>query len=833
MHRDGQADLAPLPPVGRTFVAGFESTYLPMWHVDELDTTGHAAHPQRDIDEVLAAGVRHLRYPLRWQRINPAPGRYDWSETDRALGHLREHGAVPIVDLVHHTSYPDWLTDGFRDRGFADAYVTYAEAVARRYPWLPAYTLFNEPFATLFLAGHEALWPPYDRGVEGFTRLLCSVLPAVTEAARCWARLLPDARHVWVDTGEHHSGTGPGEAHARMANDRRHVVLDLVLGHDLDPERPFLSQLIAAGGERLLHLPALRVDVLGLDYYCHSEWFYDESGARAPSPRPIGLAEVLQQYGDRYGLPMMLSETNIRGLPSDRASWLRYTVEQYELALSRGLPLHGYCWFPQVDSCDWDSLLARPAGRADPVGVVSHGRGGSRRESTFTQVWQAAAAGAPVHDLPAYRFQSPCRQQLAGFLPAMAHWPWQEALPEDHVPPVHVPIEAKEPVVIDVPADPDLVVLSHLRWVWVWQRPQQLVSRLAAARADRGVKTWFVEEPVSGDVPVPQLRREDHGNVVRVWLVVPRAEGRPEFLCFDDPAADDYGRLLAEMLAGEGRPAAPDVWLYTPMALDTARALRPGRVIYDVMDDLAAFLGASPALRRRQGELLRTADIVFTGGRSLHRSVADRRTHDIHCFPSGVDTAHFTRARTLRRPHDRPVAGYVGVIDERLDLDLLRGLSSELPDWTIRMVGPVTKIDPSTVPRAANLHYAGLTPYEELPRELAGFDVALMPFALNEATRSISPTKTLEYLVAGLPVISTRVPDVVADYSDIVHFADTAAGFADACREVVQQSLADRDRHLRPVQHRHEWDVIAASMAALIDKIEPMPPVCPAETTAG
>ncbi|MFV0127082.1 glycosyltransferase [Streptomyces sp. HMX112] len=828
-----QPDLAPLPPVGRTFVAGFESTYLPMWRVDELDTTGHAAHPQRDIDEVLAAGVRHLRYPLRWQLINPAPGKFDWAETDRALGHLRERGAVPVVDLVHHTTYPDWLTDGFRDRRFAGACTAYAEAVARRYPWLPAYTLFNEPFATLFLAGHEALWPPYDRGVAGFTRLLRSVLPAVTEAARCWAELLPGARHVWVDTGEHHSGTGPGEAHARMANDRRHVVLDLVLGHDLDPRRPFLSQLIAAGGEPLLDLPPVRVDVLGLDYYCHSEWFYDETGARAPSPQPVGLAAILQQYGDRYGLPMLLTETNVRGLPSDRASWLRYTLEQCELALARGVPLHGYCWFPQVDSCDWDSLLARPAGRVDPVGVAGHGRGGSRRESTFTRVWRAAAAGAPVRDLPAYRLQDPCRDQLAGFAPAMAHWPWQEPPPEDRVPSVHVALETKEPVVIDVPADPDLVVLSHLRWVWVWQRPQQLVSRLARARAERGARTWFVEEPVSGDVPAPRLRREDHGDVVRVWLVVPRAEGRPEFLCFDDPAADDYGLLLADLLAGEGRPAAPDVWLYTPMAVEAARALRPGRVIYDVMDDLSSFVGASAGMRRRQGELLRTADIVFTGGRSLHQSVAGRRTHEVHCFPSGVDTAHFTRARAARRRHERPVAGYVGVIDERLDLELLRGLSRELADWTIRMVGPVTKIDPDTVPRAANLDYAGLTRYDDLPGELAGFDVALMPFALNEATRSISPTKTLEYLVAGLPVVSTRVPDVVADYRDVVHFADTPAEFAAACRQVVLHSQADRDRNLRPIRNRQEWDVIAGSMAALIDKIEPVPQSAPAGESTG
>src|SRR5215208_2489714 len=206
----------PMPGIGRTLVGGFESTYLPGAGVDLLELTGHTARWRQDLDRMVAAGVRHLRYPLRWQRIEPERGRYDWTETDEVLGHLREVGAVPIVDLVHHTSYPDWLADGFRDQGFGAAYVRYAEAVATRYPWLPAYTLFNEPFATLFLAGHAGLWPPYDRGTAGFARLLRSVLPAIGAAARIWAERLPAATHVWVDTAEHHTGAGAQAAYAEL-----------------------------------------------------------------------------------------------------------------------------------------------------------------------------------------------------------------------------------------------------------------------------------------------------------------------------------------------------------------------------------------------------------------------------------------------------------------------------------------------------------------------------------------------------------------------------------------------------------------------------------------
>ena len=826
--------LDPLPPVGRTFLAGFESTYLPSADVDVLELTGHDEHWATDLADVLGTGVRHLRYPLRWQHIERVPGVFDWAATDAVLGLLHDRGAVPVLDLVHHTSYPAWLTDGFRDARFGPAFVRYAVAVAERYPWIPAYTLFNEPFATLFLAGHQALWPPYDRGVAGFRRLLLSVLPAVSEVAQAYRTLLPAAHHVWVDTAEHHAGTGRGADYAALANDRRHAVLDIALGRDLDPARPFLGELLADDGARLLEVPPLRVDVLGLDYYCHSEWFFDDHRGHAPSPTPVGFAAVAEVYWERYGLPLLLSETNLRGLPSDRITWLRYMLEQYEATLDRGLPLHGFCWFPHVDSTDWDSLLARPAGRADPVGVLSLAPGGSREHTDFSRVWTDAARGLPVADIPAVRFQPPCDAQLAGVVATLSHWPWVDPKPTqavhalvtdtwDHPTDRHRQ-EATMPATTARRArQSDLVVLSHLRWSWVWQRPQHLVSRLAAERAAAGARTWFVEEPLVGDVAEPVLRLEDAGDVTRVILVLPlalspeaRSEAHPLDRGFEDPAAARfYGELLADLLAEH--TTAPDVWLYTPMALDVAQPLNPGRLIYDVMDDLASFKDAPDGLVLRQRRLLSDADIVFTGGPSLHRSVLRQRSRRVHLFRSGVETTHFAFSRGLRQPHERPVAGYVGVIDERLDLPLLTQLAELLPDWTLRIVGPVAKIDVASLPTAPNIEYPGMTAYEDLPRVMAGFDVALMPFALNEATRSISPTKTLEYLAAGLPVVSTRVPDVVDDYSDVVHLADDGAGFAAACRTVLDSDVRARDRRAAPLHARQEWDHIATAMTQLLD----------------
>jgi glycosyltransferase involved in cell wall biosynthesis/beta-glucosidase/6-phospho-beta-glucosidase/beta-galactosidase len=783
----------------RPFIGAFESTFLPHTGVDVGETTGLYRHWPEHLDRLQSAGVTRLRYALRWHHIARESGVFDWNQTDAELGAMRERGLEPIVDLVHHTSYPARLEGGFADRRFAGEYVRFSEAVARRYPWLTSYTLFNEPFATLFLAGHEALWPPYQAGMEGFVRLAKAVLPAVRTAGAIFADLLPGAEHVWIDTCEAHSGSSGGPAdYAAFANDRRHLLLDLALGRNLDEERPALAAFVAAGGERLLDLAPMRVDVLGLDYYPHSEWWYSEAGSVAPSPAPLGFAALAAHYHKRYELPLLLAETNIRGLASDRATWLRYMLDQYETAEEAGVPLRGFCWFPVVDSADWDSLLAVPAGRRDPVGVYDLAPSGRCVRTEFTDAWERAALGAPRQELPAYRLQAPNDELLHGFFESV-DWAWQDA-------------PNPEPPIPVYPQAHDLVVLSHLRWDWVWQRPQHLVIRFAADRGVRGARTWFVEEPIPGGVPEAELWTEHVGQITRVRLVVPMQPGQGTRLSFDDPAAAAYAQLLCELLAEHGAPH-PDVLIYTPIALDIARSLDPHRVAYDVMDDLASFAQAPPRMRERQAELLEEAHVVYAGGRSLHRGVVARRP-DCHLFPSGVDVEHYAAARMLRARSSarRPVLGYVGVIDERLDLDLIGAVARALPDWTIRIVGPVAKIDPAALPAGPNVEYPGMADYSDLPAVMAGFDVAVMPFALNDATRSISPTKTLEYLAAGLPVVSTRVADVVADYSDVVCFADDAAGLAAACRRVIDDPQAERDRLVRVIQDHQSWDAIAQAM---------------------
>jgi beta-glucosidase len=433
---------------GIEIIGGFESTYLPAHDKDVAETTGHDISWKQDLQLLAATGVKRLRYPVRWHRVEADEGQYDWSDTDRVMHYLRDHGFEPIIDLVHHTSYPRWLDGGFADPRFGSAYLRYAEALALRYPWVREYTLFNEPFSTLFLCGHEAIWPPYRKGLDSFVELILNVLPAVAEASRFYAELLPDAKHVWVDTCEYHTGSTPaGADFARLANERRFLVIDTFLGRGYDPDGPMAAPLREVGEERLLDLAPGRIDTLGLDYYAHCQWnFESSSSGTVPTLRPLPLAEQIRDYWQRYQLPCILTETNIRGTASDRATWFKYVLEQCERALSMGVPIEGLCWFPFIDSADWDSLLFRCNGSIDPVGVYWLDAELNRRPSVMSDSYKLAAGGSPAADLPAYPLAEPVASWLRGYLPQMAHWTWSptpDPVPGEHVPDQEIRMELR------------------------------------------------------------------------------------------------------------------------------------------------------------------------------------------------------------------------------------------------------------------------------------------------------------------------------------------------------------------------------------------------------
>ena len=350
---------------------------------------------------------------------------------------------------------------------------------------------------------------------------------------------------------------------------------------------------------------------------------------------------------------------------------------------------------------------------------------------------------------------------------------------------------------------PAIVCFSHLRWNFVFQRPQHLMTRFA-----RSHTVYYVEEPVWVD-------SARHG-----WLEENQCDGvtvlTPHLA--RDNWVESHRRLLQEKLWADG-VTRPVLWYYTPMSLPFSDQVEASLVVYDCMDELSAFRGAPPELVDMEKRLLARADVVFCGGHSLYESKS--RLHpNVHAFPSSVDGAHFGQARAVTQiPADLqeipgPRLGFYGVLDERFDTRLVAEVAALAPDWHFVFIGPVVKIDPAELPQAANIHYLGPRSYDQLPAYLAGWDVALMPFALNESTRFISPTKTPEYLAAGRPVVSTPINDVVRTYggSDVVFIAQDASAFVDAAAAALQATktpellLAKADHALRGMSWDASWD---------------------------
>ncbi len=372
----------------------------------------------------------------------------------------------------------------------------------------------------------------------------------------------------------------------------------------------------------------------------------------------------------------------------------------------------------------------------------------------------------------------------------------------------------------------DVVCFSHLRWDFVYQRPHHLMSRCAA-----GARVFYVEEPTFGDGNWAPLAREEprldvsarSSGVVVATPRLPRGTSQGD--------AESMQRTLVDELFLEHEIDEYVLWYYTPMAVGWTRHLRPLATVYDCMDELSKFANAPPELGAREAELFERADLVFTGGHSLYEAKRERH-RSVHLFPSSVDAPHFRRARNpLADPGDQaeiahPRLGFYGVIDERMDFGLVSGVARARPDWQIVIVGPaVPKFDPEALAREPNVHYLGSKAYDELPSYLAGWDVALIPFALNEATRFISPTKTPEYLAAGRRVVSTPIADVARPYGEqgLVRVADGVDEFVAA----VEGALGDGDEgwleRVDATLADQSWDRTWESMAELVQGVVAAP----------
>ncbi len=371
----------------------------------------------------------------------------------------------------------------------------------------------------------------------------------------------------------------------------------------------------------------------------------------------------------------------------------------------------------------------------------------------------------------------------------------------------------------------DLICFSHIRWNFVYQRPQHLLTRFAVYN-----RVFIIEEPLyDQDSDFYEIKKDTGNN--NLWIVLLHvsknapAEKRAHIL-----------KALIDSCVYAGKIKNYILWYYSPMALSYSNHLHPTLIVYDCMDELSAFKFAPPELKKMEVRLLSLADIVFTGGYSLYETKKHLH-HNIYPFPSSIDKSHFSAARTnLKIPSDQasiphPQFGFYGVIDERFHISLIDELSSLRPEWHFIFIGPVIKIDPALLPQKKNIHYPGSKNYNELPYYLSGWDVAILPFALNESTKYISPTKTPEYLAGGKPVISTSITDVVTPYGKqgLVHIADTAEEFIIAAEKIFNDKNKNEwkikvDQFLKNISWNKTWHhMFALIEEALEKKVIPNP----------
>ncbi len=511
------------------------------------------------------------------------------------------------------------------------------------------------------------------------------------------------------------------------------------------------------------------LDLLGVNYYHDNQWEMTTNRRlfwHLADAQRIPMHEMLETVYQRYQRPLLVAETSHVG--SGRGAWITEVGAEVAQAQLAGVEILGICLYPIIDRPLWE----------DPSFWARSG------------LWDLDRLGP---DPFARQLQQPYARALRQTQQSLQHF--------------QTLILSRRPDQENNMKQPTLIVFSHLRWGFVFQRPQHLLTRLA-----QHYRILFIEEPLFQAGPPGLIESSPAANIT---VIQPHTD--IDAPGFHDSQIASLQLLLAALVEEDERPL---VWFYTPMALPLLTPFKPGLVIYDCMDELSAFHQAPRQLQQRESALLTRADLVFTGGTSLYEAKKSKHPQ-VHCFPSSVDAIHFEQA--LDRNNHHPLQdtlpplrlGYYGVLDERIDLPLIAALADSHPEWQIIMVGPVVKIDPASLPQRQNIHWLGQQPYQALPQFLAGWDVCLMPFALNASTRYISPTKVLEYMAAQLPIVSTAIIDVERHYADLVAVARSPEAFIQACEEALRLSPTERAALAEKMQKK----VAATSWNSTVERI--------------
>lgn len=773
------------PPLFNSFwMGGYEGADHVNSHGQPLSmnhVTGHWQQVRSDYRLLSQFGIRTVRESIGW-RVTSSGESYDFSGVQHVADVAASQGIQVIWSLCHYGTPPG--VDVF-SADFPSRFAAYCHAAARALHGRSAgpvvYQPINEISFFAWALGNTSLMYPHTANTPGSAHEAKRnlVRAALQGCDAIWA-VEPQARivhndpliHVVAAPSAGDTAATAAVEQARLLTDAQYEAWDMLAGR----AEPSLG-----GAPRYL-------DVIGVNFYHSNQWELpseDRLHWHLGDPRRIDLADMLQALWQRYERPQFISETGHVG--AGRASWLDVVGSAASRCRARGVPLEGVCLYPMVDRPDWED--------------TAHWH--------HSGLWDVSTA-RPLDDASAHLprlLNEPYARRLRFWLSKVGSR-YDDSISAPATP-------SALPSFINPTGAPlsHLIVFSHLRWDFVYQRPQHLLSRLAAR-----FPVVFVEEPIP-NAPRAFLERLHPCAGVEVL--------RPHLTGSTWGFHDDHIPKLQDMLADYLQEQGIDdylLWFYTPMAVPLAATLSPKVVVYDCMDELAAFKNAPRQLLQRESALYKMADLVFTGGMSLYESKRERHPQ-VHCFPSSVDATHFAPEAGAASWRDatsaRPQIGYYGVIDERIDLPLIEQLAALRPDWDFVMVGPVVKIDPATLPRESNIAWPGQRTYDELPGLVAGWDVCLLPFALNESTRFISPTKTLEYLAADKPAVSTPVHDVVRGYAGVVAIASTAQQFAEACELALARTAEERaEDSFRRAQlvSRTSWEATVSAMRSLLEE---------------
>jgi hypothetical protein len=575
----------------------------------------------------------------------------------------------------------------------------------------------------------------------------------------------------------------------------------------------------------------------------------------------MGFYGIGNSYWQRYGIPLMLTETSIEGQSINREIWLDTNIDHIRRLREEGVPVLGLFWWPMIDQLDWDGALTHRVGKIHNVGLWKLERqpdGTLKRVATpLIEQFKAAAQAGESRVGTLEQVNYPSREAEEAQLPPVGEW-IQPTITADVAAPAPTgngqangngsgnghaaatepgirgrisdpaPGLGSEPGIVSVSETDDdkhtdrygIVVFSHLRWGFVWQRPQQFLSRFAKKHPILFIEEPFFDRP-AGAEPDLQFHRVMPNvtvmcpHVDAAWNKNPKLPGKLR----------EWAVQAIERMNEEGQFDRPLLWYYSPM--DSAWSLGhvPNRgVVYDCMDELSQFTGAPRQLVDNEARLMRYADVVFTGGYNLGEK--KKQQHDnVHIFGCGVEYSHFSKAQdeSTNVPPDidfmgRPLIGWFGVVDERVDYTMVGEMARARPDWSFAMVGPVVKVDPNLLPHAPNLFWLGGRDYQVLPNYVKAFDVNMMCFALNAATEFINPTKGLEYMATGRPIVSTPVKDVVNQWNDICLIAKGTDAYLEAIHKALENGPDVQQRVAKGVELSKQcsWESTVAKMQSLI-----------------